>query len=338
MSDYEDVRAGTYTDVYFNNTVEILNDHGDAPHVLMQLFNKTGGIVCGIKESLHFLRESVKDKDEAITIKALKDGDAFEPFETILTIEGKLNNFAHLETVILGIISRATKVATNTRKVVEAANGKPILFFAARFDRFENQAADGYAAKVGGVSAVSTEAQATTWDKEATGTMPHALLAVYNGDCAVATTKFTDTFPDKKSIALVDFRNDCVGDAIATAVAMRARGRKLYGVRLDTGGMMVDKSVVPEMGAFKPTGVCPQLVHNVRKELDSYGFKDVRIYVSGGFTVDKINMFERLGVPVDGYGVGSSLLRGNYDFTADVVKPHAKTGRKFRPNDRLEVK
>ena len=103
---------------------------------------------------------------------------------------------------------------------------------------------------------------------------------------------------------------------------------------------MVDKSVIPQMGSSKPTGVTPELVRNVRQALDREGFSHVRIVVSGGFDVEKIRRFEEEGVPVDAYGVGSSLFQGRYDFTADVVlvegKPCGKVGRWFRPNDRLE--
>ncbi|HRP07654.1 MAG TPA: hypothetical protein PLL69_04120, partial [Gemmatimonadales bacterium] len=98
--------------------------------------------------------------------------------------------------------------------------------------------------------------------------------------------------------------------------------------------------VVPMMGRFKPTGVNPQLVWNVRDALDQAGFPGVSIVVSGGFTVEKIREFEALGVPVDAYGVGSSLFGGRFDFTADVVRyqgqPCAKVGRAWRENPRLE--
>jgi nicotinate phosphoribosyltransferase len=81
-------------------------------------------------------------------------------------------------------------------------------------------------------------------------------------------------------------------------------------------------------------------VWNVRRALDNAGFPRVKIYVSGGFTAEKIAAFERDQVPVDGYGVGSSLFQGRFDFTADVVKvegkPCAKVGRQYRPNPRLE--
>src|SRR5256886_2380634 len=91
---------------------------------------------------------------------------------------------------------------------------------------------------------------------------------------------------------------------------------------------------------LKPTGVNPQLVWNVRRALDGEGFQHVKIVVSGGFTVEKIRQFEEQEVPVDMYGVGSSLFQGRFDFTADVVrvegKPLAKVGRSYQPNPRLE--
>ena len=94
------------------------------------------------------------------------------------------------------------------------------------------------------------------------------------------------------------------------------------------------------MGDFRPNGVNPRLVHKVRDALDAAGFDFVRIVVSGGFTLDKIEEFERIGVPVDAYGVGSSLIRGSNDFTGDIVltdgEPSAKVGRRYRPNPRLE--
>ena len=94
------------------------------------------------------------------------------------------------------------------------------------------------------------------------------------------------------------------------------------------------------MGDFEPTGVNAQLVRKVRDALDADGFEHVRIVASGGFTVEKILRVRATGVPVDAYGVGSSLIRGQNDFTADVVmtdgRPSSKAGRRFRPNPRLE--
>ena len=121
----------------------------------------------------------------------------------------------------------------------------------------------------------------------------------------------------------------------------RALGPKLWGVRLDTSEMLVDRSLWAELGDFKPTGVNERLVRKVRDALDNDGFEHVKIVVSGGFTIDKIKEFEEQSVPVDAYGVGSSLIRGSNDFTADLVltdgRPSAKVGRKYKPNTRLEL-
>jgi nicotinate phosphoribosyltransferase len=137
---------------------------------------------------------------------------------------------------------------------------------------------------------------------------------------------------------LVDFENDSVRTSLEVARALRHR---LWGVRLDTSELVVDRALWDDMGDFKPTGVNEQLVRKVREALDADGFERVKIVASGGFTADKIAQFESNEVPVDAYGVGSSLIRGANDFTADVVltdgRPSAKLGRRFRPNPRLEL-
>ncbi|HEX4561666.1 MAG TPA: hypothetical protein VH113_07535, partial [Gemmatimonadales bacterium] len=163
-------------------------------------------------------------------------------------------------------------------------------------------------------------------------------IAAYGGDTVLASQKFAErSDPSVALITLVDFDNDCVGTSLQVAGAL---GSRLYGVRLDTSETLVDQSIVPQMGSFKPTGVNPQLVRNVRDALDREGFQQVKIVVSGGFTVEKIRAFEGQGVPVDMYGVGSSLFQGRFDFTADVVRVDgrdcAKVGRRFQPNPRLE--
>jgi nicotinate phosphoribosyltransferase len=221
---------------------------------------------------------------------------------------------------------------------VDAAKPKEVMFFPARHDHWLVQTGDGYAAHIAGAIGVSTDAQASWWGSRGIGTVPHAIIAAYGGDTVLATSRFAAYMPDDvRLISLVDFDNDSVATSLAVA---RALGPRLYGVRLDTSHTMVDKSVVPQMGSFEPTGVNPQLVWNVRRALDAEGFRDVKIVVSGGFTAEKIEAFEALGVPVDAYGVGSSLFAGRYDFTADVVlvdgRPCGKAGREYRPNARLE--
>ena len=171
------------------------------------------------------------------------------------------------------------------------------------------------------------------------GTVPHAAIAAYGGDTVLAAGRFAERLPRSVPlVVLVDFENDSVGTSLAVA---RALDERLYGVRLDTSGDLVDRSVAGNTDGFDPHGVNPQLVLIVRDALDKAGFDAVRIVVSGGFDHEKIRRFEALNLPVDAYGVGSSLVRndGTFDFTADVVllegKPAAKVGRRYRPNPRL---
>lgn len=331
------IKNGFYSDIYFLRTREIFAKSGINPHVTVQIFQRDNAMLCGIDETIALIKKCAYNPQN-IKVRALHDGDKITPWETVMTIEGALADFIHLETVYLGILARRTKVATNCHRVVEAAGKKPVLFFPSRFDEYCVQVGDGYAAKVAGMANVSTPANAESWGIEAAGTIPHALIAALGGD-SVAATKAFDKYIDPKvsRIALVDFNNDCVNTSLAIA---RELGDKLEGVRLDTSDKMVDMSLIGKMGHFKPTGVNAQLVHNVREALDKEGFNHVKIIVSGGFNPERIRAFEQAKVPVDVYAVGSSIFATNVDFTSDVVllddKPCAKVGRSYMDNDRLE--
>jgi len=339
----EKMRAGYYTDAYFNHARDTLLADGRRPRVVMQVFQKNRAYLGGMDEAIAVLKLCSHDW-EALTVHALYDGDRVEPWETLMTIEGDYTLFAHLETVYLGVLARRTLVTTNVVAVLEAANGKPVIFMPARHDHHRNQTGDGYAAHVAGriVGAevgVTTDEQASWWGGKGVGTVPHALISAYGGNTVLAATKFAEWAPEDLNVTvLVDFENDSVHTALEVA---RALGPRLWGVRLDTSEALVDRSLWDEMGDFRPTGVNERLVRNVRDALDADGFERVKIVVSGGFTVAKIREFERRSVPVDAYGVGSSLIRGANDFTGDVVltdgRPAAKVGRRFRPNSRLEL-
>jgi nicotinate phosphoribosyltransferase len=338
----EKMRAGWYSDAYFNHTRAALLQDGRHPQVVMQVFQKKQAYLGGIDEAIAILKLCSHDFD-GIEIRALHDGDRIEPYEPVMHIEGDYTAFAHLETAYLGTLARRTLITTNVVHVLEAANGKPVIFMAARHDHHRVQAGDGYAAYVAGqvvgapVSVTSDE-QSSWWGGRGIGTVPHALIAAYGGDTVRAAQRFCEWAPAEMNVTvLVDFDNDSVRTALEVADAL---GDKLWGVRLDTSESLVDRSLLDEMGDFKPTGVNEQLVRKVRDALDASGHERVRIVVSGGFTVDKITEFERSEVPVDAYGVGSSLIRGSNDFTADIVvtdgEPSAKVGRHLRESDRLE--
>jgi nicotinate phosphoribosyltransferase len=336
------MREGYYTDAYFNHARDTLLGDGRHPHVVMQVFQKEHAYLGGMDEAIAILKLCSNDWD-GLTIRALHDGDEIEPYESVMTIEGDYTTFAHLETLYLGVLSRRTLITTNVVRVLRAARGKPIIFMPARHDHHRVQTGDGYAAFVAGqvVGApigVTTDEQASWWGGKGVGTVPHALISAYGGDTVLAARRFADWAPaDLNVVVLVDFENDSVRTALDVANEL---GPRLWGIRLDTSESLVDRSLWEDMGDFKPTGVNERLVRKVRDALDEAGFAGVRIVVSGGFTLDQIADFERKGVPVDAYGVGSSLIRGSNDFTADIVltdgKPSAKVGRRYRPSERLE--
>jgi nicotinate phosphoribosyltransferase len=348
------MRAGYYSDTYFNRTREILERDRHRPRVRMQIFQRSHAVLCGIDEAIAILRlcsgSYAKDGSWVdgwgnLEVRALHDGYEIAPYETIMTIEGEYSLFAHLETPYLGVLSRRTRIATNAREIVAAANGKEVLFFPARFDHHQMQTGDGYAAYISGALGVSTDANAEWWGSRGMGTVPHALIAAYGGDTVLATQKFAQYIaPDVHVISLVDFDNDCVTTSVAVA---RALGKRLWGVRLDTSGTLVDTSLWSQMGTFTPTGVVPQLVRNVRDALDANGFDYVKIVASGGFDARKIRQFEEEDVPVDAFAVGSAFFEGTgrFDFTADIVAIERegvwtechKAGRPERPSRRLTI-
>ncbi|ACJ32834.1 Nicotinic acid phosphoribosyltransferase [Anoxybacillus flavithermus WK1] len=339
----ERVRDGWFSAVYFLKTREIVKEFRPNNIVTMQFFQKEHAVLCGTDEVIALLH-TFADEPEKLEIYSLKDGDKISPFETVLTITGPYQNFGYLEGIIDGILARRTSVATNVYNVVKAAalSGvqKPVIFMGDRDDHFMMQAGDGYAAFIGGSTAQATHAMNEWWGKQGMGTMPHALIQLFDGDVVAAAKAYHAKYPDDDLIVLVDYNNDCITDALKVA---REFGDKLKAVRVDTSRTMIDQYFIrhPEvLGTFDPRGVNPPLIFALREALDREGFEHVKIVVSGGFNEQRIIEFEKQGVPVDMYGVGSSLLKVHIGFTGDNVllngKHQAKAGRRYRPNPRLE--
>ncbi len=429
--DTERLREGWYSDAYFLNTERILAalakegysfngvsditelnpvivDTGDI-NVEMQFFTRRRpfSLIAGTDEALAILRECTGYFDdqgqfvntyENLEVEAVMDG-VFTYYEgnpeqvsPVLRIRGRYRDFARLETPLLGVLTEATRIATNVYLLLAAAGGKDILFFPARFAHYKIQEMHGYAyalavraynQKYGKRSRaiVSTDAQGNWWGARGGGTVAHASIACFLGDTAETMMQFCRIIPpDVPRIVLVDFHNNCIGDTLTVMGKMFAAYRELYqegrleearryglfGVRLDTSGDMRDISISPLGDKKLDCGVNPRLVWNVRKAIDrAYESWDlpendadlarawcqqVKIIATGGFDAEKISRFEELRVPVDIYGVGSSLLENSSinntknDFTADIVKVRlngqwhelCKTGRKACSNPDLE--
>ncbi|MGD6774124.1 MULTISPECIES: nicotinate phosphoribosyltransferase [Bacillaceae] len=335
----ERVKEGWFSAVYFLKTREIVRAFKPDNIVTMQFFQKEHAVLCGTDEVIALIK-TFADDPESLEIYSLKDGDKIAPFETVLTITGPYQNFGFLEGVIDGILARRTSVSTNVYNVVKAAGQKPVIFMGDRDDHYTQQAGDGYAAHIGGSTAQATHAMNEWWGKKGMGTMPHALIQLFNGDVVEASKAYHAKFPEDDLLVLVDYNNDVITDALKVA---REFGDKLKGVRVDTSRTMIDQHFIRHqdvLGTFDPRGVNAPLVFALREALDNEGFHHVKIVVSGGFSEQRIREFEEQHVPVDIYGVGGSLLKIHIGFTGDNVvlngEPQAKAGRKYRFNERLE--
>lgn len=345
------IRTGWLTDRYFVRTIGTLEHAGRDPVVTMQFFPKVEGVVAGLYECVRMLQTQLWEgyRYEDLTVWTALEGERVRPWEVPFRIEGKYRAFAHLETPLDGVLSRRSLIASNVARAVEAAGDTPVVYFGPRHDDWRIQTPDGYAALVGGGKEVSSDAGGAWWGAEGVGTMPHAMIAAFGGDVVEATLAFAryvrDLEPEVPVVSLVDYDNDCVGDSLAVARAMRSEfgDGVLEAVRLDTSSKLIDRALYrdPELwGREDLRGVNAHLVRKVREALDREGFDYVGIFVSGGFTPAKIRRFEEAGLPISGYGVGSSLLGhgaasegviSSFDFTADVVEvegePEAKVGR-----------
>jgi nicotinate phosphoribosyltransferase len=384
--DIDGIRRGLYSDKYFDNIKTVLTataQKGDTATgdriVEAQVFtrHKPRTLVGGVDAALALLRYAVGyfDADgqyvetwQHLDVEAVEDG-VFVQYEgdplnvePVIKIRGRYRDFDLLETVYLGLLTRISRIATNVYNVMEVSNGKRVLYFPARFDLPSVQAADGYAYWLAvqrynhdyGKSTpalVSTDAQGLWWGGRGSGTIPHALIAVFQEDTAATMLAFAEHVAlDVPRIVLADFNNDVVRDSLATLAAFWSRYQVAYladdrenmrrwtldGVRLDTSPNMVDRCL-PQ---GSEGGVTPLLVRTVRQALDraweSWDVpaplhevaqaycKNVQIIVTGGFNRERIERFERAGVPVDSYGVGSSLMTNdkvtNTDYTMDIVR------------------
>jgi nicotinate phosphoribosyltransferase len=318
------VLSGETADIYFARTVEILKLEGLNPVATMEFFASRAGVLCGMGE-VKALLARVLPKGNC-EVWALADGDNIKPKEVVLRVTAPYQSYGLYETAIDGILAHCSGWATAARECVEAAGGIPVVSFGARHVYPAVAGIMDYSAIVGGCAGCSSVAGAKLAGVEPAGTIPHALILVI-GDTAKATLAFDRHMPDSiPRVSLVDTFKDEAEESVLVAKAL---GDKLDSVRLDTPS---------ERGR-----VTPALVKEVRSRLDQAGFKKVKIFVSGGISVDRIRQFIEAGAPVDGFGVGSYITGAKpLDITADLHeidgKPIAKRGRipGITPNPRLK--
>ena len=330
---------GFFAANYFLRSNKIVKENCPNHIVTMQFFQRRDDtMVCGLDEAIALIHTFAKNP-ERLEILALNDGDIISYGEPVLKITGRYEDFGFLESMIDGILARRSSVATNVYEVKKALNGADAFSMADRQDEYHTQIGDGYATYVAGIRKVSTDAQGLWWGGKGMGTMPHALIQVSGGDIIKAAEMYHKSFPEEKVTALIDYNNDVVTDSLMLARHLK---ENLRAVRVDTSKSLIDHYFDDkDTSGFDPHGVCKELIFALRKALDDEGFNYVKIVVSSGFNAAKIAEWVKLGVPVDTYGVGTSLINNmTVGFTGDLVildgKKQAKEGREDIPSTRLK--
>ena len=322
--DTERLRSGWYSDAYFINIQRILQRLSEEGYVLdgsavgdieveMQIFTrrKPFSVIAGVDEALAILEAAtgyydangkfVNTYKELASVEAVYDGTIVhysgdpKRVSPVIRIRGRYRDFAILETPILGALAEPTRIATNVFEVLDAAKGKDLLFFPARFAHYKLQAMHGYAYQVA-ISAynqqfgahsqplVSTDDQGAWWGGKGAGTMSHSFISAFLGQTEEAMLQFARVMPpDVPRVALVDFHNDCIGTTLRVMERMwqayreayqsgdfeAAKRFRLFGVRPDTSGSLRDRGIEPLGDPSLDCGVTPRLVWALRKAIDS---------------------------------------------------------------------
>jgi nicotinate phosphoribosyltransferase len=312
QAEVDEIRSGRTTDVYFQRTVQIIEEAGLDREVRAEFSVKRlpGGMPWAVFTGLEEVFALLDGID--LDIRGVPEGTIIRPFEPVMEIRGNYLSFAILETAILGLLCQASGVATTAARTRIAAGDKLLASFGARRMHPSVAPVIERAAFIGGCDAVSVVKSAELLGEDPTGTTPHALMLLV-GDTVESMLLYDKIIdPSANRIALIDTFIDEKFEAIRVAEAL---GDKLYGVRLDTPGS--------RRGDFAA------IIEEVRWELDLRGFNHVKIVVSGGLDEDDVRKLRPL---VDGFGVGTSIANaGTIDFSMDIIeiegKPTGKRGK-----------
>ncbi len=318
----DEILSGKTTDVYFDRTLDILKKERINPIVHAEITvssipsDMNWGIIAGVDDALKLL------EGKNVDIYGIPEGSLFYPRSDdgvknpVLVIEGPYQEFVVQETPLLGFICHTSGMVSRTAYMRMAAGEKSLLSFGARRTHPAITPQVEYAAFIGGCDGVSCVLGAELLSIEASGTMPHALIISFQDHVKAWQSYDRDEPKDVPRIALTDTYLDEVVESVMAAENVK----DLYGVRLDTTSS--------RRGNFK------RIIQEVRWELDVRGFKDVKIFISGGLNMQSV---KELSIPaVDGFGVGGAISNSpSIDFAMDIVSikkndewtPSAKRGK-----------
>ena len=226
------------------------------------------------------------------------EGEVYFPHSPILTVRGTFAECVILETVILSILNADSAVASAAARMVTAANGRPLIEMGSRRTHEYAAVSSARAAYLAGFDATSNLEAAFRYNIPASGTAAHAWTLLH-------------THPDGTADEEAAFRAQIAAHGVGTTLlvdtydiaegvetAIRVAGPELGGVRIDSGDLGV-------------------LAQQVRDQLDSLGAHNTKIIVSSD--MDEFSIAALRSEPVDGFGVGTSVVTGSGAPTAGLV-------------------
>jgi nicotinate phosphoribosyltransferase len=311
-ADPKDIISGKITDVYFERTIRILKAKKINPAVKAEFIAKSlpdnwqWAIFAGLEEAMYLM------KYLKIKVRAMKEGTIFYPYEPVMEIEGRYQDFCVYETAMLGLICQASGIATKAARFKKLAEGRPVISFGARRMHPILAPMIERNAFIGGCDGVAVIKSGEIIGEDPMGTMPHALI-ICMGSTVDAIKAYDEVLEPKfKRVALIDTFLDEKFEALNVAEAM---GKRLFAIRLDTPSS--------RRGNFY------RILEEVRWELNLRGFKHIKLYVSGGIKEEDIPV---LNPVVDAYGIGTSISNAPVvDYAMDIMevegKPLAKRGK-----------
>lgn len=319
----EEILRGETTDVYFQRALKILKEKKINPYVTAEITTKSlplgweFGIFAGLEEAIALL------KTLPVEVWAMEEGEIFYPEEPVLILEGNYQDFIVFETALLGFLCQASGIATKAARFKKKTKEKTLISFGARRMHPSISPMIERNAYLGGCDGVATVKSASLLGETPMGTMPHSLILCFNST-VLALSAFDDVIEKEiPRIALIDTFQDEKFEALYVAEFLK---KKLYGIRLDTPPS--------RRGNFK------KIIEEVRWELNLRGYKDIKIFVSGGLKEEDI---EELYPLVDGFGVGTSISNAPViDFSLDIVEiegtPFSKKGKLSGKKDLIVCK
>ncbi|MBI5740194.1 MAG: nicotinate phosphoribosyltransferase [Nitrospirae bacterium] len=311
-ADAKDILQGKITDVYFERTLKILKAKKVNPVVKAEFIAKTlpgdyqWAVLAGMEEVAYLLNQL------SVRVRAFREGTVFYPYEPVMEIEGRYQDFCVFETALLGLICQASGIATKAARFKKLAGERPVISFGARRMHPVLAPMIERNAYVGGCDGVAVVRSGEIIGEDPMGTMPHALI-ICIGSTVEAIKAYDEVLEPKfKRVALIDTFLDEKFEALNVAEAM---GGKLYAMRLDTPGS--------RRGNFY------RILEEVRWELNLRGHNNVKLYVSGGLKEEDLPV---LNPVVDAYGIGTSISNAPVvDFAMDIMEvdgtPLAKRGK-----------